>query len=353
MDPSPRPFTLRSSRSLGTVPREQTESWVLIGQDGGQSIALGEERHLFLFSDTLLAALALTHPEAPPPAAYAPGLGRQGVFLANSAGLAAGRDLLGALGSIRYYTDREGFPREILPPTAWERSRQLRFWPEHGVALDGKVYLYYLGVQTTDPNSIWGFQNAGTGLAVLDPETGGCQRVLRGGDWRLWPPVGDDFHFGVQVIRQGDTVYVFGAVRQGLTASARLARVAAAHITDPAAYEYLASPQPTWTPELAAAWDMGWSGNEFSVSWNEHLGRYLLLSVDEYQKTLVARTANALWGPFTPPYHAIELPHEPDSELIYLSFEHPQFRRRGGQQIFLSYCQPRFVRNSLLTLTFR
>jgi hypothetical protein len=339
-------------RSLGNMPRQQTESWVLLGQDGGQSISLGGERHLFVFSDTLLAALSPRHPAAPPPPAYAQGLGEQGMFLANAAGLTEGRDLLGALGSIRYYTDPEGFPREILPPTAWERARKLRFWPEHGVELDGKVYLYYLGIETTDPNTIWGFRNAGTGLAILDPESGRCDRVLRGSDWRLWRPMGDDFHFGVQTIRDGDVLYVFGAVRSGLEASARLARVSTQRLTDPAAYEYLASPEPTWTPKLAAACDLGWSGIEFSVTWNEHLGKYLLLAVDEYQKTLVARTADALWGPFTPAYSVVALPHEPDSEMIYLGFEHPEFARTGGRQIYVSYCQPRFLRNSLLTVTF-
>lgn len=346
-------FAIHSARHLGPVPRHRTASWVMIGQDGGQSISLGGDRHLFVFSDTLLAALSPAHPYSPPPPPYARYLGDQGIFLANTAGIAQGTDLREALAGLRYYLDDDGFPREVLAPRPADRTQKIRFWPEHGVAIDGRVYLYYLGIQTTDPSTIWGFRNLGTGLAVLDPETGRCERLFRGGDWRLWETIGDDFHFGVQVVREGGYVYVFGSVRNGLLASARLARVPASRILEPAAYEILASPEPRWSAGFAESWDLGPSGIEFSVTRNDYLGKYLMLYVDEYRKALMARTADALWGPYSLPCRVIDLACEPETEMIYLGFEHPSFSFDGGRRIFLSYCQPRFVNNSLVTLKLR
>ena len=46
------------------------------------------------------------------------------------------------------------------------------------------------------------------------------------------------------------------------------------------------------------------------------------------------------------------LPHLPSSELIYMAFEHPTFARDGGRQVFISYCQPSFVPNSLVEVGF-
>ncbi|MDQ3927532.1 MAG: hypothetical protein M3328_00135, partial [Chloroflexota bacterium] len=165
----------------------------MVGQDGGQTIALGEQV-LFLFSDTLLACSSPTPQRNTVRAPFVTPFGEQGVFLANTAGLApATKDIRQAQREIRYYTNAEGLPREILEPSPEERARSVRFWPEHGIYLDGKVFVYYLGIETTDPSTIWGFRNLGTGLAVLDPATGRCDRLRRDGDWLLWSGR-DDLH---------------------------------------------------------------------------------------------------------------------------------------------------------------
>ena len=52
--------SIRAVRYIGTLPRRHTNLWVLFGQDGGQSIDLGD-RTLFVFSDTLLAFGAIAH----------------------------------------------------------------------------------------------------------------------------------------------------------------------------------------------------------------------------------------------------------------------------------------------------
>jgi hypothetical protein len=345
-------LAIQSVRYMGTFPRHRGEAWLMVGQDGGQSIPI-DGGNLFVFSDTLLAALSPHHPLSPVPPAFGNAAGERGVFLANSAGTTRGRNLVAAWEEIRYYTGADGFPREILRPLQREQAQGIRFWPEHGLSIDGRVYLYYLGIQTVDPTTIWGFRTLGTGLAVLDPASGDCERLWFGDDWRLWKPLHDDTHFGVQVIREEDYLYVFGSVRTGLFNYARLARVRPTDIARPDLYEYLLSPEPRWGGSLAEACDLGPCSSDYSVSFNEHLGRHLMFYVDSYEKSLMVRVADRPWGPYTKPARVIRLPHEASSEMIYLGFEHPDFSLDGGRTVFISYCQPRFTSNSLLNLRFR
>jgi hypothetical protein len=326
---------------------------VLIGQDGGQSIDLEDGRALFVFSDTLLSARTPSFPRRPPPAAFQGEVGTRGVFLANSGGTSEVKDLRAAWGGIRYYLDATGFPRELLRPTMAERAQGIRFWPEHGVCVEGEVYLYYIGIQSVDPASIWGFRSVGCGLARLDPDTGECERLQKRAEWRLWPRLGADTHVGVQVLRDADHLYVFGSVRDGLFSRAILARVTPERVGDVDAYTYLQSPAPEWSESVADACDLGPCAADYSVSYNAHLGAYLLLYVDPYAKTLSARTAPRVWGPYSEPRRIAVVPHEPTSEMVYLAFEHPGFTPDGGRTVYLSYCQPHFRNNSLLALKFR
>jgi hypothetical protein len=344
--------SLRSARYLGVFPRLKNDQMTLIGQDGGQSISLGD-KFLFVFSDTLVApsnnlAIKNPHPPSPIPTPY----GQQSIFLANTAGISDERDLRRALAHLRYFTDDEGLPREILSPDKETERRRVRFWPEHGVFIDGRVYLFYLGIQTIDSHSIWGFRNVGTGLMVLNPETGETRQVLDGRDWCLWKADADDFHFGVQVVHENDYVYIFASFRRGFDTSARLARVHPQQIEDLAAYEYLSSTQPRWTSNFAGSYDLGECSNEYSVSFNQYLQKYIMIYLDGHQKTLMLRTADQLWGPYTPPRKLVTVPYEKASELIYLGFEHAHFSEENGKRIYISYCQPHFVANSLLTVTF-
>jgi hypothetical protein len=329
--PAPR---VRSVRHLGSAPLAGGGAWRLLGQDGGQSIALGEET-LFVFSDTLLQPAGGGRPSA----------------LANCAARSRERTLRGALGALRFYEDGAGLPREVLPASPEERCAHLRFWPAHGLLVDGVVYLFYLGIEFVNPRSDWGFRNLGAGLARLDPATGEAERLRRGGDWCLWRAHGDDFHFGVQTLREGEWVYVFLSARQGYHSHAGVARAPAARLAEPEAYAYYAG-GGAWSPDPARTASLGPAGNDYSVSWNDHLGGFLMTYVDPYAKLLYHRTAPAPWGPWGAPLKVGALPHRPGSELIYLGFEHPRFAERGGRTVHVTYGQPHFVQNSLVAVSF-
>ncbi|MGB2606762.1 MAG: hypothetical protein WBC78_24370, partial [Candidatus Sulfotelmatobacter sp.] len=241
---------IHSSRYLGNLPTVKTATYTIIGQDGGQSVRMNG-KILFFFSDTLLVCkdpqVAAQHSTMPPlPVPSSP----QTVFLANCAAVSEGQDLAALTSNLRYFHAPDGLPREILQPTERERFRKLRFWPEHGVYLNGKVYFFYLGIQTIDPSSNWGFRSLGIGLAALDIESGECHRFQYHGDWIFWRTTEADLHVGVQVLQLGEFVYVFGSRRIEVENTAFLARVPGGLLADRDSYEYLASPAPSWSKDL-------------------------------------------------------------------------------------------------------
>jgi len=329
---------------LGHFPTRGGPGWALVGQDGGQSIPLGEGR-LFVFADTLLTAARPVPGSAPPPARRPPCRGHLGI-LANTAARAGSPDLEQALASLDYFLDERSAPREILPSSAAERREGIRFWPQHGLLVNGSVYLFYLGVRAVT-GSTWGFVSEGTGLAVLDPATGECRRLDRRGDWVFWPPRTDDLHFGVQVLREGELAYVFASRRRGFKVTAQLARVEAGRLSQPGAYRYLASTAPRWTRRQAESCDLGPCGSQFSVSFNRHLGRYLMTYVSILDGGLYLRAAHAPWGPYGEPRRVAQVPRQKEA---YLGFEHASFASEDGRRLLISYCEPRFSQSSLVAL---
>lgn len=345
---------IRSARRLGSFPRPRTGAWTMIGQDGGQSIDLGD-RTLLVFADTLLmptGADAAPEQRSTLPQ-YAAGFGERSVFLANCAAVLDGADLRAGLRELSFFLDSEGFPIEILEPTEEEHAARLRFWPAHGIRTDSGVFVYYLGIETLDPRDPWGFRNVGVGLARLNPESGSRERIRLDRDWCLWAPRSDDFHFGVQVLREGRSVYVFGSTRDGLDVTALLGRAPVDGIADPAAYEFYDPAREAWVRDIAGAGSLGPCGSDYSVSFNAYLGKYLMVYVDAFEKELAVRLADRLEGPYSAPERVGRLPHAEASTLIYLGFEHPKFARDDGRRVVVSYCEPLFEMSSLLEVSFR
>ena len=343
--------SLHYSQHLGSVPRIKTDLWRMIGQDGGQSIDLGEQT-LFVFSDSLLAPAGRMPERAAQPIPFHIDPDVPTLFLANCAGITSGQDLRKSLARLSYLCDEDGYPKEILVTTPEERAGNIRFWPEHGIFVDGRIFLYYLGIQTLDPESIWGFKNLGVGLAVLDPKTGVSHRVLRDGDWRLWQIAADDFHFGVQVVRHDEYLFVFGSVRKGYKVHGILSRVPVSSVSDLSAYTYK-DDLDNWVSDLTLAGSIGPTGPEYSVSFNRYLKKYLLVYVDPYHKDLFIRFADQVNGPYSSPVKIGRLPHHPESELIYMGFEHPKFSLEDGKRVYITYCQPFFSSNEIVELCFQ
>jgi hypothetical protein len=345
-------ISIARSRWIGPVRHVRTSNWVLVGQDGGQSVRCGDDV-LFFFSDTLLVRTQSGVVESDSVAPVPVPAGMHTLFLANCAALSREHDIHKALASVHYYSDDHGLPREILPADSRERFRMLRFWPEHGIYIDGQLYFYYLGIQTIDPESVWGFRLLGTGLAVLDPQTGFCERAKHRGDWVFWRNEPGDFHFGAHVLAHEDWIYLFGSRRSGIQSQGLLARVRPDRLREVDAYQYLLSLEPTWTSCLGDATTLGPVASEYSVGYNHYLEKYTLFYLEEYSKVLHLRVSDRIWGPYSEPMPLFRIPTRSTSELAYLGFEHEPFRRDGGRSVFVSCCQPYFSRTSLVAVTFQ
>lgn len=332
---------IRSVRSLGYAASGKGNDWRLIGQDGGQSIALNDGRSLFLFSDTLLAPLS--------PA----GAQSKGFFLSNCAAysLASSAPLANAMGSLSYIMDDWDKPRELLHGSDAEQALGVRFWPEHGIQLGDEVIFFYVGIQQAEKGT-WGFAETGNGLAKIKLQTGHCSRWLRDGDWRPWPQLPVDCHCGVQLLLKDDHILVFSSRPAGLEYEAFLARVSPDAIEEPESYSFYAG-EAGWTPVMTSAAPITRCGSEFSVAYNGYLGCYVMTYIETHAKQLCLRTSLQPWGPYSDPIRAGIVPHHPEATLVSLGFQHPQFDVDDGRVIYISYSQPHFAQNAMIELCFR
>jgi len=344
IEPVLRELMVKSVRVTGRAPRISGPNWRMVGQDGGLSIPLGEDS-LFVFADTLIA----TGNDSGEVDIVALLRQRQGIFLGNCAGIARGATGLSeAMGKIEYFADPQGRPRELLEMTTVERLSGYRLWPQHGVRIGDAVYLFYLAIQQTTQGDLWGFENLGTGLAVFDLASERCHRVMHREDWRLWPELPASCHVGVQIVREGGWLYVFGSRKEGLEFRAFVARVPEDGIAEVAAYEFFCG--SFWSRDWRTSRTLGECGRDFSVSWNAHLRGYLMTYLDPYTHELLMRSGPRPWGPFGPALRAGRVPSDERTELVSLGFEHPQYSGEGGRELAISYSQPRFLQNTLVAV---
>jgi hypothetical protein len=293
---------IRSARRLGSFPRPRTNSWTMIGQDGGQSIDLGE-RTLIVFADTLLmptgADGAPEHRSEVPQ--YAAGFGERSVFLANCAAVLDGarppRRPPGAQLPLRLSRLSDRDPR--ADPARARGASALLAGPRHP---DGRWRLRLLPrIETLDPRDPWAFRNVGVGLARLDPESDRRERIRLGGEWCLWAPRSDDFHFGVQGAARGSRPV---RVRQ----QPRRSRCQRPPGQGPRRRHRrprrirLLRPGPRGVVrDVESAGSLGPCGSDYSVSFNSYLGKYLMVYVDAFSKELAVRFADRPEGPYSVP----------------------------------------------------
>lgn len=175
-------------------------------------------------------------------------------------------------------TDRPGHAAQVL---ARDRSvPEVTVIPTAGTSVAGRDLVHYMSVRSWGTGGRWTTNYAG--LAHSDDG---------GRTWVKEPRWADDATgFGFQMGAFAGR-YLFGTPA-GRLGDARLARMAGA------GFEYWTG--AGWSPSAAdAAPVMAGPVGELSVQYNEVLGRWVAMHLDEHRAAIVVRTAPAPVGPWT------------------------------------------------------
>lgn len=304
---------------------ERTDGWV--GGDGVYSVALGPRRLLWLFSDTWVGKVR--------------GGRRTDVAMVNNT--AAVQDGVGAGARVEFFvrTGGAGEPTALITPAdgrGW-------FWLQAGVPANGKLYLFLSQFEKKagDP-SVFGFRPIGTWLGVVanpaDPPTAWRVEQKKVPFARFTPA--REVGFGTAVYVDGDDLYVYGVdddVRpDGRHKHLLVARVPLLSADDFATWRFFRDGR--WDADFTAATRVtDGIANEVSVTALPGARRRYALVYTEngLSERILARTADAPWGPWSPPAVLYRCPEMARDKRVfsYAAKAHPALA--VGNELVVSY----------------
>lgn len=203
--------------------------------------------------------------------------------------------------------------REIVPSK--KAGEELTTIPTGGVHVAGRDYLAYMSVRHFAPEGgRWITNHAGVAYSDDGGQTWTEDLAAR----RVNTPDGNDPFQVNAFARRDGFVYMIGTPH-GRFGDARLARVPERAVLDLAAYRYWTG--SGWVPGAhRAAPVVSGPVGELSVHYDEGLGRWLMMYLDESRHEIVLRTASALTGPWSPEQAVASTAQYPK---LYGPFLHP------------------------------
>ena len=269
------------------------------GADGVFSLELSDNKILWLFSDTWIGDIVN-------------GQHKNATIVNNSIAIQRGKDPSNATVEFFWGTTKDGKPAAFITPAdgvGW-------FWVFHGVAADGKLYLFLMQIvkKEAPKDSIFGFKSIGTWLAAVEnPDENPKQWQVR--QYKIprerFSEKGDLF-FGSAIMKDGDFVYIYGGNedwKKGIGGRSMIvARVQPDKITDFSKWRFYSDGQ--WKSDVN-----GISGlfdgiaTEYSVSFQPGLKKYVAIYTEiGMSKNILMRFSPTPVGPWSQPSKVYECP---------------------------------------------
>ena len=288
-------------------------------QDGAQSIPVADGS-LWLFGDTFFGK---PQPGKPPQNSQI-----RGSDWTTLAFLPSGATNLPP--ALQYFTDAAGTVSNAIPLLPGEDPKHTRIWPDGGINLDRRVYLYYSLIGTTDDPGPWNFHGRGGGLSVSDSPLGRFRRLQLGGQWKF--PVEP-----IQVIREKDMLYLMEVRSGGLI----LARVKSVNIEAPSAYRFFTG--QGWSQDRSdASVILREVHGQVSVMRLPAKGGYLLATSSDFSRPreIQIYRAKDLAGPWVGPAR-ITVPELPGKKtnLVYCTYLHPELSGSDSNRVVATFCR--------------
>jgi hypothetical protein len=226
-----------------------------------------------------------------------------------------------------------GFARELFGPTEKVDRVDLTMIPT-GAFVDGdKFYIFYMDINHWGEAGVYYCNNASIAYSTDGVH---FSRIAN----MSWPGVSNFVMFGhVQDPRPesvaSDMEY-FMATPAGRYGAAYTVRVPRSQVLNQSAYQYLASVaengEPSWSFDMGHARPViGSPVGELSVMWNEYLQRFVMMTIEHYTATIVLRTAEHPWGPWSAPTGVVPFSEFPG---LYGSFMHPDLVEDSGRIVY-------------------
>lgn len=188
--------------------------------------------------------------------------------------------------------DRPGHAEEFLDCKKIDRDEHTVI-PTGGIAVGKRQYVQYMSVNYWGPAGSW-FTNY-SGFAYSD-DNGETWTKDRGARWQNTKAWDNNFQM-VALVRDKGYVYMIGTPN-GRFGNAHIARVPEKLVLSKSAWRYWDG--RTWSPKEGAAVPIAIGPiSEVSVQWNAHLGKWLMMYLDESRASVVLRSSKELTGPWS------------------------------------------------------
>lgn len=311
---------------------------VILGRDGGYSV-LFLNRSIWIYGDTVIKSNDHSLP----------------ALLSNSCSWTADRDASDGISGFQPCQDSGGIPLELFAftPEELEFNRnqmsancqgetcgaRWALWPGAAVSdsVNNRLLLFFKKVLVKP--EILNFQTKGHAMTAWRKLDEPPERI------RSYPgSIGSELMFaenepafGSAAIVVQTMLYVFGCNLDGFEKPCRLARVPLADATDRRAWEFYSTSQK-WQKDIGSC-QVVLNGNDMmSVSYNSYLGRYLAVYSQPMGTGVMLRTAKKIEGPWSKPLKSFDaMPPANDIGWIYDAMEHPEYSRKNGQVIYITY----------------
>jgi hypothetical protein len=285
-----------------------------IGADGDYSIPLGGDRTLWLYSDSFVGQVK-------------DGKRTETRMINNSIALQQGTNRP----EFFYGKTRDGKPASFITPQHGRAHGY--FWLGHGVRTGSGLYFFAHQVVTVHPGSPFGFKMVDGWLAhVANPDSPPSQ-------WRITQTqvpftkisAKGALIFGGAVLREGDSIYVFGgdsrpeAKKAGVPNGLVVARVPADKFGDFKQWRFLAKGE--WQKDYLKVTPVFPNvGSEYSVSWLAALKQYAAVYSEGIGGRILVRLSPAITGPWGDAFEVYRCPEMGWSPKVfcYAAKAHPE-----------------------------
>jgi hypothetical protein len=308
-----------------------------LGGDGALSIRLSDNRILWLFGDSFIAA-SNAHVRT------------ESKLVHNTIAIQTGRDPRFASITFGWRQASNGSPASFFP----ERGKRF-YWPGHGIRLDKGPLVIFLYALVATPGRGLGFVPVGYAIAVIDNP----DEPLQAWKPRIKDAKANTFDaVPATAVLQANGYVVALAIRQQGTHAGSLVRYSVAALArgDLTKAEWWAGDARGWVPASMLGKDgpaimLDDAGSECSVHWDMRTRSFIHVASYGFGATEIGlRTAPALTGPWSAPV-IVYRPPESDGPrpFVYAAKAHPELVGPEPADLVVTYAANSFASTDLLT----